>query len=482
MKRKQAFYVAITLFLIFVFLLYPINVVLSEELTTLKVKLIDSKGRPLHNAYALLFQRGYYVDKCQSDENGIAIFHNVVTGVDTRVSVYYEGVHVGDFDVNPSLGFITLKCKVYWLTIKVLNQERDPVKHARVCLYWDVAYGKYQKSIITNEEGITELQVPCVTCRISVFKSFNSINVEVFNKTLRVTSNIVVEAICDLHVLNISIIDGRGFLVKGATASLLSDDYGFVLQEAQQNDCVSFKNIPKGRYELLVAYGGHSTSLSFYLNKSMTLTITLKGLKFGIYELRVRTLWPDGSPISHAYVELWFNGEIIDSRYTNDMGFAFFNVNPGNYTIEVSHPDAKAPVSRVITVNNDALCSVVLEYKWHHYDLLVTVKSGKMFVPNALVKVYEGDRVVAEAYTDDNGVTSLTLREGNYTISVYHENFGSKSVDVSLNSDLSVEVVLPETLASMLYGLIPYFIIAGIVVVAVVSVVMYLRYKRSEFP
>ncbi len=476
-RLREAFLLFIGVFAVFALASFEI---IHAEYMTVKVKVVDDNGTPLPHATVLMFQGGCYVASNNTNDYGITIFSYVDPRFDVRFLIYYKGIKVGDFSFNRPLDYVILKCKVYWVKVKVLDHYGDPIPNAEVTFSWTTYGETYFESNITDANGMTEIRAPCTAVSIIIKRPYDSSTVELLRDSKVITSRETLTYNVDLYRLKVLVVDRRGFIVKGASVYLKSLNYSFIVASNLEDEYASFSLLPSGQYEVLALYGSHSNTTIVSLPKDTSAVVRLSNLAYGIHSLTILVSWANGEPVVNANVTLFKDGLLIDQGVTDEHGITFFLLNEGEYRVEIDHPDAENKHTFMVYVSEDIERQVMLVYKWHYYDLLVTVRSGDMLVPNALVTVYEDGDVIAEAYTDDNGVASLTLREGNYTVSVYHENFGSKSIDVSLNRDLSVEVVLPETLVSILYGLMPYFIVIGVIVVAVIGVVMYVRYKRSE--
>ncbi len=159
-----------------------------------------------------------------------------------------------------------------------------------------------------------------------------------------------------------------------------------------------------------------------------------------------------GTPIQNVTIEVKENNgdvhaPIIATVKTDDSGLYSMQLPYGNYILTLTHDDYKT-ISSTLTANTVCLVKDIA-LTWNgivvplpdKYTVTYTIfdEATEQPIQNVAVNVTEQgdsfDNVIESVITDENGQTTLTLPEGDYVLSLSHDNYQSSIVPVTFNAE-----------------------------------------------
>ncbi len=149
-------------------------------------------------------------------------------------------------------------------------------------------------------------------------------------------------------------------------------------------------------------------------------------------------------PIETADVEiLELSGSVLNPRKTDEFGRYRRIVNPGTYTLKISHPDYHT-VEQAITANNSVVTqfNVPLVEK-QAYSLTINVDNPNNTSMNSPVFILNSE-TTSDTLPASFGQNTFTLREGNWTILLMDEGIVPIHKEIQLTGDTEVQLVFDE--------------------------------------
>lgn len=158
------------------------------------------------------------------------------------------------------------------------------------------------------------------------------------------------------------------------------------------------------------------------------------------------------APISDVTIEVKENNgdvsaPVITTVTTDENGQYSLTLPYGNYILTLTH-EAYNTLSSTLTVNSEntvnditLLSNAIVVPLPDKYTVTYTVldETTEQPIPNVSVNVTEQgdsfDNVIESVTTDENGQITLTLPEGDYVLSLSHDNYQSNIVPVTINSE-----------------------------------------------
>lgn len=159
-----------------------------------------------------------------------------------------------------------------------------------------------------------------------------------------------------------------------------------------------------------------------------------------------------GKPIPNVWVEATDNNDpyVSISDFTDENGYYSIPLESGSYVVGYSHNDYKVEVRDVMVGTDNPNIDVELtplnssdieDDTDDYYTVTYTIfdEATEQPIPNVAVNVTEQgdsfDNVIESVTTDENGQITLTLPEGDYVLSLSHDNYQPNIVPVTFNAE-----------------------------------------------
>jgi protocatechuate 3,4-dioxygenase beta subunit len=191
-----------------------------------------------------------------------------------------------------------------------------------------------------------------------------------------------------------------------------------------------------GAYELFVAAGSYTVTVSAYGSPSQTVSVPPErlGVNFAVADGPViagvvRNY--DGSPIESAYV--WASGDSYYSAYTGVDGSYELRVNPGTYMVEVSksgYPDLPVQTVSVPPDRRDLNFTFPMRY-----TVRGTVRDGSAQAVSLAIVTAENalcGGTAGRIQADASGAYTLALVAGQYDVFATQDNYAAIAQRVAL--------------------------------------------------
>lgn len=187
-------------------------------------------------------------------------------------------------------------------------------------------------------------------------------------------------------------------------------------------------NLNPGNYTISTLFNGTLNYSKQLKTNQVIIKPTIKGEDIIKYYLNDTQFYlsaydKDGNYLINKDIEMNING-VFYKRITNSSGIAklAINLNPGNYTITIIHPEDKLSMSNIIQVLSPLNGADLIKY-FHNdsqYQVEVLDNNGKPLINTDITMNING--VFYTRKTNDEGIATLTinLNPENYIITVEH--------------------------------------------------------------
>ena len=374
-------------------------------LNDLSVLATDGNGLPLRGANVELrwVTDMPYTLKGPTDDQGLAVFPQMPY-YSYQVSTCWQGklVHEGTFYFTSSTTTYVAECKVYDLTVNVVDREDRPISEANVTVTrsdeWETS-----KKTDNGVAAFTQLATENYSVEASFLSSSNTTTINLLEDTeVFLKLNISVLRIFEVTVevmwsdekpvldANIVIRNNNGQALKNGvtnangifTASLIKAEYIIEVSRRTLNDA---KNVTIDS----------ETTIPFVFDASLrtyTLTVTVTGY--------------DGSLVNRALVEVNLNGVTVSNSETTG-GKASFELKDGVYKIVVTWDDEREEKTVELTEDRELSMTFQKEipFDWILYILAISAASATLCLL-ALYLRRRRQRMITFPYIPESAETS----------------------------------------------------------------------------
>ncbi len=435
----------------------------------LRVKVQDEDGKPLRNAEVKVRGKGEFVEVARTNADGVAVFDGLCEGAyDLRIALEGFQVHESEIDelkcgedrsITRSLKDKDECCKGI-LRLKVTDSESgEAIANARVAIWRD---GKVLEDPRSNEDGDVIIDGLCEG-----------------NYELEITAEgyqkreYKIEMGCDEDKsIERSLEAGEGECCKGSIRIVVKNkDNGEplrnalvrlwqnekILIEARTNGdgVVEFGEICEGNYFLDVLheeFKGSEFPIEMGCNKEFRETVQLAPRDEECCDGSLRIVIRDANtekPIKNAKVILWQEGKAVKDARSNENGVVEIGgICEGGYGVSVEAEEydgfefevevgCDKRVNKEVSLEpNDAQCCEGT------IRLVVRDAETEKPIENAKVILWKDGKAIEDPRTNGDGVIEIDkICEGNYGISIEHEDYEGTEFEVKLdcNEDLRLE-------------------------------------------
>jgi len=455
---------------------------LNNCLLTLTV--VDSQGAPLSGALARVTvvygPKDYRSFYNETDESGIAFFNLMAAEPSALVRILWNGVTVALEDVSLQFPESSVKiyCNVSDLNILVLQSNGNPMKNARVRLYWKIDV-PFELEAYSNAEGMVSFK------RMPYYDGY-TLSVEwkgkiVYEDTLVFNGESSAFPVnCNVYDLTIAVVDRRHTPLPEAQITLTREDNRKETKQTDENGIAAFKQLTIGNYTIEISYGTESFQTNLFLASDKEIEISLNTTVLLKYFLEVYAEWEDGKPAKDVNVEVWdVNGEKVASGITNNLGSFKKQLVEGNYTIKISvngHTE-----SRNITLSHNVTLSFTISTTYRISTLIVTVldKNGNP-ASGVQITIYIEGTPFAFGTTNSEGVATFNLPDGTYHVAAAY-NGESTEQTVNVNGDQTIQLSFynPPRMPDILIGM---GILSALVLAVFVLILYSIRRREGRSP
>ena len=235
---------------------------------------------------------------------------------------------------------------------------------------------------------------------------------------ITVDKNLTVETITLVSAYNVS-----GTTTAGATVTLYQNG-NVVDTVVATNGSYTFNNVTLGNYTLVFTKNGYFTKTAGITvsNANVTMNATLTATAIS------------GTTTAGATVELYQNGNVVDTVVATNGSYAFNNVTLGNYTLVFSLTGYHTATASVTVSDANVTKDVTLVSA--RYTVSGTTTAG------ATVTLYQKGNVVQTVDADSNGNYSFSnVLIGNYALKVSKNGYISKAVTITVEANKTVDVI-----------------------------------------
>lgn len=399
-----------------------------------------------------LFKNNQEIARATTDDKGVATFTNLRKGnyvikelatiQDYTLSDKTIDVQIGDQTEAKTFDYeftnTPLKHKI--VVTKVDSETKQPLEGALMALYkGDTLIGKAR----SNSEGIVEFTdlrdgnytIREVEAPINFQLSSKTIDINIVNQTSSNTFTATFENQPILNKITVTKIDeGTGNKLEGAEFALLKDGVEVARATTNAKGIATFENLRAGAYQIKET----KAPINFVLSTNVVDMVIEDGtlpqtVNYNFNDESVKhkivltkTDNENGKVLEGASYGLYLNGNLVDKGTTNEKGqIVFSDLKTGNYTIKEIKPPVNYYLSEeVFTVNmGNQTSSQTFTVDTTNVPIKHKVKINKIDsvskapVVGAIFAIYQNDKELAKATSDDKGVVTFTdLRPGNYTI------------------------------------------------------------------
>jgi len=348
-----------------------------------------------------------------------------------RVRWHGETVYDSSIVVmNDTMVYLT--CAVYYPSIVFVDSRGLPLPAASVFFVYPDGYRP--PVIFTNSVGSTGPipQVPLGNSSASAWWR----GAQVFNGTVRVSSNSPITIICTVYYLTVTALDPWGdplamanVVVKDAVTHILLDS------QTVNGSGVVVSRLPKGVYDVEVYWHGCLSCARYDVALNSDMSITLVG---AVSIVNFTAVDERNNPLVGAHLVASSPTEVIVSAVTDANGSVRAALPNGTFNVRVYWYGVLVNSSSV-TVSGDAnvtiRCSV-------YYVTLTTVDSqGLPLQCYLVVESAVSHEVVGAGTTDEYGSLTLKVAAGAYHVSAYWQGvLVYDELDLHLGSGTDVEL------------------------------------------
>lgn len=410
----------------------------------------STSNQPISNVVVKLWLNGKVLDDYKTDASGKVVFRELCEG-QYGISYTKENFTSGEMSFNltcnDSIGVVKYIKEICCNGIAIVSIKdsttQQPVKDAIIKLWKG---NKVIKEVKTDNTGRFMFRELCEG-NYSVSYGFQN-KMHEFGFTIHCNDTLefvkYVKQICCNGIAIVSIKDSTNNQpVKDALIKLWKD--GKVIKEVITDNTgrYVFRELCEGQYG--VSYGLKNSKMyefGFTIECNDTLEFVKKiGTNCCHGKLIVKTR-ENGQYVDGAWVKLIQNGTIYRSGQTQGGQVGFDGICEGTYTLYIKK-DGYKPQEYSITINCQD--SLVLEKQMvketnnqdtccHGKIRLYVKDSTNIYLKNAKVKLWKGNVLVAEKYTNDNGYVAFEeVCKGQYQLSIIRE--GYKGMEFSFTMD-----------------------------------------------
>ena len=301
------------------------------DVSDVTILTLDGKGRPLQGAEVKLDWNEDWPpgipNTRTTDNQGLVIFPQMPY-YSYPVSVKWQDklVHEDTFDFTSSTTTYVAECKVYDLTVNVVDREDRPISEANVTVTrsdeWETS-----KKTDNGVAAFTQLATENYSVEASFLSSSNTTTINLLEDTeVFLKLNISVLRIFEVKV---KVVWSDEKPVSEATVTVQNNYGQQILSGITDVDGTLTITLSEGAYIVKVVKNTLSTTKNITVTDHAIVPVTFDA-SLRTYTLTIEVIDDTGVNANNAVVELYQNGNLIDRSETLG-GTAVFNVKQGTY-------------------------------------------------------------------------------------------------------------------------------------------------------
>lgn len=337
------------------------------NVSNLAVLTIDANDGPLKAAEVAIswVTDVTYSKSSLTNSEGIAVFpqmphYNYQVLVRWQKMLVYEN----SFNLISSASPYVAQCQVFGLTVHVANRRDQAIRDSTVTLTH--AKNAWSLHSATGSDGTAFFaQVP--SGNYTVLAAYQATSNTTSVLLTQNTEVLIKLDIAGSFEVNVQVAWSDGKPVSNAIVSVQNSFGQQILSGVSDEYGTLTMTLSEGTYVIRVVKNALSVSQNITVTNQTIVPITLDA-SLRTYTLTVEVRGERGFNVDNAVVELYQNGNLIDSSETLE-GTATFNVKQGTYTVIVKLDSKRR--EKVVEVNDDARLAISF-YEENLITLLLT--------------------------------------------------------------------------------------------------------------
>ena len=422
---------------------FEVNGSVLPEIITCQVyhvifNLTDSRGIELENAQIVASHPVIGVLNSNiTNSNGKAKTRLPGTTVD--IDVQWRGVSVySSSQLIDSNGELDITCGVYYLSVKAVDDMGDPLENARI----EYLYGNsILASDITGEDGTTsESRLPGATLTIRAYWK----DIKVYDEPYLLDSDGQENITTAVYHVDIEVVDSMGEIIPGATVTVSHDD-ALISTDLTDDNGMAFARLPGETHRFQVYWKGILIFDSeILINQSGKITLQADD----VYHVTFQLLDSRSESVNGASITLEVSGVQLASGVSDENGMYSTRIptpvdEAGEVKVTVYWKNIQV-YDEFVQIDSNAFPAspkgLVVEVYYIDYTILdqrgLPIESSKITVTHS--ELPEGNDIIGDQLTDENGYTLFRLPGGTQTLYAYWKDIEINTTVNDLDADENI--------------------------------------------
>jgi len=436
----------------------------------LEVHLNDSLGMPLEGATV-------NYDGATALSNDTCWASLTVFGNGT-MAVYWHSILVYSSLVNlteDSILFVT--CEVYSPELRLVDSQSQPLPSATV--FFEYADGERLPVLMSGIDGSIGVidQAPAGNSILGVWWRGSL----VFNGDVLISSNEVLDVICNVCYMTVHVTDNVGTPIPISTVVWLDSETHILIDSMCSNEMgVAVARLPAGTYDVEVYWHGNLIGTASGIVFSTDIQITVIG---HVCSVNIVAMDTRGIPLSDAHVVVKSASEIIVSKLTNDSGAIHAILPTGTLEFETYWYGVLVN-DTLVTLDGDA--NVIVTCSVSYLEVNAKNAAGKALSGVEVVVKDSQGNALGYGLTEDGTImfrlsNQMVTIEGRLVCEYMMTHVDlTQSANVNVTGDFQVTLTFdhpPGVLSTVLFS---FALVGTLAAVLAVLVVLLLLRTRSK--
>lgn len=245
--------------------------------------------------------------------------------------------------------------------------------------------------------------------------------------------------------------------IKDVMVVVLDEDEKIQRTRTDNNGRYTLLDVPVGEYTLEFSHDDYHSVLRYDIeveeDKVTSVNIIMEKVEHEVGNVSGKvTTEEDGEPIRGVKVLVHDGEEAVVRTITGRNGEYSLNDLPaGKYILEFSHDDYETVTRRVIVYDDEtSKVNITMSPKYIEEGSIsgkVTIEGSRTGIRDVLVRVYDGEDLIARTLTNRNGEYVINdLPAGRYTLEFSHDDYETvvKRAIVKDNTETEVDIKMKE--------------------------------------
>ena len=412
------------------------SVLIAVELPDIFVTVTTEDGQILDSVELQVKTFGESIlDVGLTDENGTATLR-APDGVHI-LTARWLGIEIGQMNITvQGSTFVNFTATAYMVDFNAVDRSNQPVDNVTMLIR------KASSSVIlataqTDSSG--SLQVILPSGEYSIQGSW--FGIEVLNTNLTVTSQMTIQVVVEVISVEINVVDIEGEALNGARVDLLRNGVFASTSSVNENGRAQFR-VAAGSYTSVVTWFGievNRTDVSFQADE-----VSIPTLIAEVSSVYVEVVDRDGIAVDGVTVTIRDDFIILDQN---------ISANGGNLRLRLPHGEYQATatlsgilVAEISDFQSPGLGVVIIEIALEKVQLTLTDLDDQAL---SEIQVFAHDpRTVGVliAQSDENGIVTLRLPEGTYSLDFSWRGriISSDNLTIPTQNEITYQLALRE--------------------------------------